>query len=57
MMIQCVDKFNFFPFLALDILAFERLLGSCMEVMKRNIGEYEEELKKLGLSNRDLRGK
>jgi len=42
---------------ALDILAFERLLGSCMEVMKRNIGEYEEELKKLGLSNRDLRGK
>lgn len=56
-MIQCVDKFIFFPFLALDILAFERLLGSCMEVMKRNIGEYEEELKKLGLSNRDLRGK
>jgi len=42
---------------ALDILAFERLLGSCMEVMKRSIGDYEEQLKKLGLSNRDLRGK
>lgn len=42
---------------ALDILAFERLLGSCMEVMKRNIGDYEEQLSKLGLSNRDLKGK
>jgi len=42
---------------ALDILAFERLLGSCMEVMKRSIGDYEEQLSKLGLSNRDLRGK
>lgn len=42
---------------ALDILAFERLLGSCMEVMKRNISDYEEQLSKLGLSNRDLRGK
>lgn len=34
-------------FLARD--AFERLLGSCMEVMKRNVGEYEEQRKKLGL--------
>ncbi|XP_057296324.1 cAMP-dependent protein kinase type II regulatory subunit-like isoform X2 [Hydractinia symbiolongicarpus] len=42
---------------ALDILAFERLLGSCMEVMKRNFTDYEEQLNKLGLSNRDLRGK
>ena len=38
-------------------MAFERLLGSCMDVMKRNIGDYEEQLNKLGLSNRDLRGK
>lgn len=42
---------------ALDILAFERLLGSCMEVMKRNFTDYEEQVNKLGLSNRDLRGK
>ena len=34
-------------FLARD--AFERLLGSCMEVMKRNVGEYEEQRKRLGL--------
>jgi len=42
---------------ALDILAFERLLGPCMDVMKRNIGDYEEQLNKLGLSIRDLRSK
>jgi len=42
---------------SLDILAFERLLGSCMDVMKRNIVDYEEQLESLGLSNRDLRGK
>ena len=34
-------------FLARD--AFERLLGSCMEVMKRNVGEYEEQRKRLGI--------
>ncbi|XP_064633496.1 cAMP-dependent protein kinase type II regulatory subunit-like isoform X2 [Lineus longissimus] len=28
----------------LDVDAFERLLGPCMEVMKRNIDEYEEQL-------------
>jgi len=42
---------------SLDILAFERLLGSCMDVMKRSIGDYEKQLESLGLSNRDLRGK
>jgi len=42
---------------SLDILAFERLLGSCMDVMKRSIGDYEKQLETLGLSNRDLRGK
>ncbi|XP_012554671.1 cAMP-dependent protein kinase type II regulatory subunit isoform X1 [Hydra vulgaris] len=40
---------------ALDVLAFERLLGPCMDVMKRNIGDYDEQLSKLGLKNRDLR--
>jgi len=40
---------------SLDLLAFERLLGSCVDVMKRNIGDYEKQLDSLGLSNRDLR--
>lgn len=28
----------------LDVQAFERLLGPCMDIMKRNIDEYEEQL-------------
>lgn len=28
----------------LDVHAFERLLGPCMDIMKRNINEYEEQL-------------
>ncbi|KAL8612013.1 hypothetical protein ACOMHN_045368 [Nucella lapillus] len=28
----------------LDVQAFERLMGPCMDVMKRNINEYEEQL-------------
>lgn len=28
----------------LDVHAFERLLGPCMDIMKRNIDEYEEQL-------------
>ncbi|XP_013786013.1 cAMP-dependent protein kinase type II regulatory subunit-like, partial [Limulus polyphemus] len=28
----------------LDVHAFERLLGPCMDILKRNIDEYEEEL-------------
>merc|ERR1719350_1118335 len=31
----------------LDVTAFERLLGPCMDIMKRNIGEYEEQLVKV----------
>jgi cAMP-dependent protein kinase regulator len=31
----------------LDVQAFERLMGPCMEVLKRNIGDYEEQLQKL----------
>ena len=41
--------------IALDVQAFERLLGPCMDIMKRSIGDYEEQLRKLGLSNTDLR--
>ena len=28
----------------MDIKAFERLLGPCMDIMKRNIANYEEQL-------------
>ena len=30
--------------LVLDVNAFERLLGPCMEIMKRNIDDYEDQL-------------
>lgn len=33
----------------LDIAAFERLLGPCVEIMKRNIDVYEKERERLGL--------
>lgn len=37
-----------FSFLAvLDVEAFERLLGPCMQIMKRNINDYEEQLVKI----------
>jgi len=28
----------------LDVAAFERVLGNCMDIMKRNIDAYEEQL-------------
>lgn len=31
----------------LDVEAFERLLGPCMDLMKRNIEDYENELLKI----------
>lgn len=31
----------------LDVTAFERLLGPCMDIMKRNMEEYEEQLVKV----------
>ena len=33
----------------LDIHAFERLLGPCVDIMKRNIENYEEQRRQLGL--------
>uniref|UniRef100_A0A8C3AMF6 cAMP-dependent protein kinase type II-alpha regulatory subunit n=1 Tax=Cyclopterus lumpus TaxID=8103 RepID=A0A8C3AMF6_CYCLU len=39
----------------IDIQAFERLLGSCKEIMKRNITHYEEQLVALFGSSMDLR--
>ncbi|KAJ7353845.1 cAMP-dependent protein kinase type II-beta regulatory subunit [Desmophyllum pertusum] len=39
----------------LDVHAFERLLGPCMDIMKRSIDGYEDQLKKLGLGHAELR--
>lgn len=39
----------------IDVQAFERLLGSCKEIMKRNIAHYEEQLVALFGSSMDLR--
>lgn len=37
-----------FVFLSvLDVHAFERLLGPCMDIMKRNFNHYEDQLTKL----------
>ncbi|XP_076311808.1 cAMP-dependent protein kinase type II regulatory subunit-like isoform X3 [Tachypleus tridentatus] len=38
----------------LDVLAFERLLGPCMDIMKRNIDQYEEQLIKVFGSKNDI---
>ncbi|KAG7455942.1 hypothetical protein MATL_G00246520 [Megalops atlanticus] len=40
--------------LVMDIQAFERLLGPCMDIMKRNIANYEEQLVALFGSNTDI---
>lgn len=36
----------------LEVEAFERLLGPCLEIMQRNVKDYEIQLTKLGLTNR-----
>ncbi|XP_035238617.1 protein kinase, cAMP-dependent, regulatory, type II, alpha A [Anguilla anguilla] len=41
--------------LIIDVQAFERLLGPCKEIMKRNITHYEEQLVALFGSSMDLR--
>ncbi len=43
---------TFFP--VLDIGAFERLLGPCMNIMKRNFSHYEEQLMELFGENLDI---
>ena len=37
----------FIALAVLDVEAFERLLGPCMELMKRNIDDYEDQLIKI----------
>uniref|UniRef100_A0A671YPN0 cAMP-dependent protein kinase type II regulatory subunit n=1 Tax=Sparus aurata TaxID=8175 RepID=A0A671YPN0_SPAAU len=41
--------------LVIDIQAFERLLGPCMDIMKRNISQYEDQRAALFGSNDDLK--
>ena len=38
----------------MDVQAFERLLGPCMDIMKRNIANYEEQLATLFDSSVDI---
>lgn len=38
----------------LDVEAFERLLGPCMELMKRSIDDYEDQLVKIFGSKTDI---
>lgn len=45
--INCVFFFFYTTFSVLDVEAFERLLGPCMELMKRNIDDYEDQLVKI----------
>ncbi|XP_019737373.1 cAMP-dependent protein kinase type II-beta regulatory subunit isoform X1 [Hippocampus comes] len=40
--------------LVMDVKAFERLLGPCMDIMKRNIANYEEQLLTLFGSRADI---
>ncbi|CAH0551066.1 unnamed protein product [Brassicogethes aeneus] len=39
----------------LDVEAFERLLGPCMNIMKRNINDYEEQMLKIFGSKQNIR--
>uniref|UniRef100_A0A3Q3BHN8 cAMP-dependent protein kinase type II-alpha regulatory subunit n=1 Tax=Kryptolebias marmoratus TaxID=37003 RepID=A0A3Q3BHN8_KRYMA len=41
--------------LVIDIQAFERLLGPCMDIMKRNISQYKDQLVALFGSSDDLK--
>lgn len=42
-----VIPLSLLPSLALDVGAFERLLGPCKEIMQRNFEHYEEQLMQL----------
>lgn len=46
---------NSFVLPVIDIQAFERLLGPCMDIMKRNISLYEDQLVALFGSSDDLK--
>lgn len=52
MPIECV--LQLLVFLVLDVKAFERLLGPCMEIIKRNFEHYEQQLVDLFGSTMDV---
>jgi len=45
-----------FSFSVLEVHAFERLLGPCMDVMKRNIDDYEAQLVRIFGSRTNISG-
>lgn len=51
--LNCYTLLFLFP--VIDIQAFERLLGPCMDIMKRNISQYEDQLVALFGSSVDLK--
>jgi hypothetical protein len=44
---QFLMNFSLARRLVIDVEAFERLLGPCMDLMKRNIDDYESQLVKI----------
>lgn len=48
------EIFDFVP-TVLDVDAFERLLGNCMSIMKRNIDDYESQLVKMFGSKNNIK--
>lgn len=38
---------NFILFSVLDVAAFERLLGPCMNIMRRNVDHYQKQVVEL----------
>jgi len=48
-------SFHFSFFTVLDVDAFERLLGPCMEIMKRNAEGYEKQLIQIFGSKSNIR--
>lgn len=38
---------SYFARVVIDVDTFERLLGPCMDIMKRNIDDYESQLIKI----------
>lgn len=49
------SKFTLYFLSVIDIQAFERLLGPCMDIMKRNISQYEDQRAALFGSSEDIK--
>lgn len=53
--INLCSQYFVFSVLVLDVEAFERLLGPCMQLMKRNISDYEEQMVKIFGSKQNMK--